>query len=87
MENLGRTSWVTDINNANRIQETDERISGVKDTTKEIETKSKNPKHKILLNQNIQEIQEIMKRPNLRMIGIENEKSQLKWPENTLDKT
>jgi hypothetical protein len=46
-----------------------ERISGVEDMVEEIETLSKkNSKHKKLLTQSIQEIQDTMKRPNLRII-------------------
>ena len=42
---------------------------------------------KKLLTQSIQEIQNTMKRPNLRIIGIEeNKDSQLKGPENVLNK-
>ena len=57
-----------------------ERISGVEDTVEEIDTTVKeNPKHKKLLTQSIQEIQDTMKRPNLRIIRIEEiEDSQLK---------
>jgi hypothetical protein len=46
-----------------------------------------NTKHKPLLNQNIQEIQDTMKRPNLTIIGIEERKySQFKGPENIFNK-
>lgn len=46
-----------------------------------------NSKHKILLTQIIQEIQDTMKRPNLTIIEIEeNEDSQLKGPENVFNK-
>ena len=71
-----------------RVQETEERISGVKYTIEEIDTTVKeNSKHKKLLNQNIQEIQDTMKRPNLRIIRIEeNEDSQFKGPKNVFNK-
>ena len=37
--------------------------------------------------QNIQEIQDTMRRPNLRIVGKEeNEDSQLKWPVNIFNK-
>ena len=54
----------------------------------EIDTTVKeNSKHKKLLTQSIQEIQDIMKRPNLRIIRIEeNNDSQLKGPENIFNK-
>jgi hypothetical protein len=38
------------------------------------------------MTQNIQEIWDTMKRPNLRIIGIEEEDSQLKGPENIFNK-
>ena len=64
----------------NRIQEIEERISGVEDTIEEIDTTVKeNSKHKKLLTQSIQEIQDTIKRPSLRIIRIEeSEDSQLK---------
>ena len=44
-------------------------------------------KKKKLQPQNVQEIQETMKRPNLKIIGIEEgEESQLKGPENIFNK-
>ena len=50
-------------------------------------TVKENSKHKKLLTQNIQEIQDTMKRPNLRIIRIEeNKDSQLKGPENVFNK-
>jgi hypothetical protein len=48
-------------------------------------TVKENSKHKKLLNENIQETLDTMKRPNLRIIGIEkNEDFQLKGPEKCL---
>jgi hypothetical protein len=73
----------------NRIQEKEEeRISGVEDTIEKINTTVKeNSKHKKFLTQNIQEIQDTMKRPNLKIIRIEeNEDSQLKGHENIFNK-
>jgi methyl-accepting chemotaxis protein len=88
MENLGKRSGFIDVSITNRIQEIEERISGVEDNIEKIDTTVKeNSKHKKLLTQSIQEIQNTMKRPNLRMIGIkENENSQLKGPENVFNK-
>ena len=41
----------------------------------------------MILTQNIQEIQDTMRRPNLRIIGVyENEDFQLKWPVNIFNK-
>jgi uncharacterized coiled-coil protein SlyX len=58
MENLGKKSEITDVSITNRIQEMEERISGVEDTVEEINTTVKeNSKHKKLLTQSIQEIQ------------------------------
>ena len=56
----------------NRIQELQERISGAEYTIKNIDTTVKeNGKCKKLVTQNIKEIQDTMRRPNLRIIGIE----------------
>jgi hypothetical protein len=89
VENLGRRTETTDANIPNRRQEGEERISGVKDTREEIHTSVKeNVNTKLFLTQNIQEIWDTMKRPNLRIIGIEEgERSQLQGPENILNKT
>jgi hypothetical protein len=77
LENLGKRSGIID-----------ERISGKEDTIENIDTKVKeNTKSKKLLTQNIQEIQDTMRRPNLRIIGIEeSEDLQLKGPVNTFNK-
>jgi hypothetical protein len=48
---------------------------------------SKNAKCKKLLTQNIQEIQDIMRKPNLKIIGIEErEDYQIKGPVNNFNK-
>jgi uncharacterized coiled-coil protein SlyX len=80
LENLGKRSGVIDASITKRIQEIEKRISGVEDTIENIDTAVKeNAKSKKLLTQNIQEIQDTMRRPNLRRIGIEeSEDSQLK---------
>jgi hypothetical protein len=84
MENLGKRAGVTDANMPNRTQE---RISGMEDTIEET-TVTENAKSKKLLIQNIQEIWDTMKRPNLAIIGIEeSEDSQLKGPANIINKT
>ena len=60
LENLGKRSGVIDTSITNRIEE---RISGVEDTIENIDTTVKeNAKSKKLLTQNIQEIQDTMKR-------------------------
>jgi chromosome segregation ATPase len=72
LEHLGKRSGIIDTSITNRIQEIEERISGAKDSIENIGTIVKESvKCKKLLTQNIQEIQNTMKRQNLRIIGIE----------------
>jgi chromosome segregation ATPase len=82
LENLGKRSGVIDASITTRIQEIEERISGAEDTIENIDpTVRDNAKRKKLLTQNIQEIQDTMRRLNQRIIGIEeSEDSQLKGP-------
>jgi hypothetical protein len=72
----------------NRIQEIEERILGAVDSIENISTTIKeNTKCKKILTQNIQEIQDTMRGPNLRIIGVdENEDFQLKGPANIFKK-
>jgi uncharacterized protein YeaO (DUF488 family) len=71
IEILGKRSGAIDASITNRIQEIEERISGAEETIENIYTKAKeNTKIKKLLTQNIQEIQDTMRRPNLRIIGL-----------------
>ena len=64
IENLGKRSGITDVSITNRIQEIEERISDIEDTMEEIDTTLKeNSKHKKLLTQSIQEIQDTIGRP------------------------
>jgi hypothetical protein len=88
LENVGERSGVIIASITNRIQEVEERISGAEGTIEIIDTTVKeNAKSKKLLTQNIQEIQDTMKRSNLRIIGIEeSEDSQLKGPVNIFNK-
>jgi chromosome segregation ATPase len=88
IENLGKKSGVIDTNITNRIQEIEERISGTEDTMENIDTTIKeNAKCKKLLTQNIQGTQDTMRRPNLRIVGIEEKKdSQLKVSVNIFNK-
>jgi wobble nucleotide-excising tRNase len=67
-----------------RIQEMEERMSGVQDSIENISSTIKeNAKCKRILTQNIQEIQDTMRRPNLKIIGInEIEDFQLKGAAN-----
>jgi hypothetical protein len=66
----------------------EERISGAEDSIENINTTIKeNAKCTKILTQNIQEIQDTMKRTNLWIIGInENEYFQIKGPVNVFDK-
>jgi hypothetical protein len=66
----------------------EERISGAEDSIENICTTIKeNIKCKKILTQNIQEIQDTMRRPNQLIIGVdENEDFQLKGPANIFSK-
>uniref|UniRef100_A0A8C6H6C3 LINE-1 retrotransposable element ORF1 protein n=1 Tax=Mus spicilegus TaxID=10103 RepID=A0A8C6H6C3_MUSSI len=88
IETLGKKSGTIDASISNRIQEMEERISGTEDSIENIGTTIKeNTKRKKILPQNIQEIQDTMRRPNLRIIGVdENEDFQLKGPANIFNK-
>ena len=70
-DSLGKKSGTIDDSISNRIQEMEERISGAEDSIENISTTIKeNTKCRRILTQNIQEIQDTMRRPNLRKIGI-----------------
>jgi hypothetical protein len=88
IENQGKKSGTIDASISNRIQEMEERISGAEGFIENIGTTIKeNRKYKKILTQNIQEIQDTKRRPNLRIIGVdENEDFQLKGPENIFNK-
>jgi hypothetical protein len=66
----------------------EERISGEEDSIENMGTTIKeNSKCKKILTQNIQEIQDTMRRPNLRIVGVdENEDFHLKGPKNIFNK-
>jgi hypothetical protein len=66
----------------------EERISGREDSIGNMETTIKeNAKCKKILTQNIQEIQDTMRRPNLCIIGVdENEDFQIKGSANIFNK-
>jgi hypothetical protein len=76
----------TSINN--RILEIEERISGAEDSLENNDTTIKeNAKCKNILTNNIQEIQDTMRRLNLRIIGIdEKEDFQFKRPVDIFNK-
>ena len=67
IENLGKGSGVIDTSITNRIQEIEERISGTEDSIENIDTtiKENAKSKKKILTQNIQEMQDTMRRPNL----------------------
>jgi wobble nucleotide-excising tRNase len=88
IENLGKKSGAIDESITNRIQEIEKKLSGAEESIENIDTMIKeNVKCKKILTQNIQEIQDTMRRPNLRIIGIdEKEDFQLKGPVNIFNK-
>ena len=68
IENLEKKSGAIDANINNRIQGMEERISDAKDTIETMDsTVKENAKCKKLVTQNIQEIQDTMRRRNLRL--------------------
>ena len=88
IETLRQKCGTIDVSIRNRIQEMEERISGAEDSIENIGTTIKeNTKCKKILTQNIQKIQDTMRRPNLQIIGVdENEDFQLKGPANIFNK-
>ena len=88
MENLGKRTETTESSITNRIQEIEERISESEDTIEKINAQIKeNSKSNKFSSQNIQEIWDTIKNPNLRIIGIEEgEELQIKGPENIFKK-
>ena len=89
IETLGKKSGTIDVSISNRIKKMEEKkIPGAEDSIENMDTTIKeNAKCKKILTQNIQEIQDTMRRPNLRIIGVdENEDFQLKGPANIFNK-
>jgi predicted ribosome quality control (RQC) complex YloA/Tae2 family protein len=88
IEILGKKSGAIDVSISNRIQEMEERISGAEDSIENMDTTIKeNAKCKKILTQNIQKIQDTMRTPNLRIIGIdESEYFHLKGTVNIFNK-
>jgi hypothetical protein len=89
IETLEKKSGTIDVSISNLIQEIEEKISGAEeDSIQNMGTTIKeNTKCKKILTQNIKEIQDTMRRPNLWIIGIdENEDFQLKGPVNIFNK-
>jgi uncharacterized coiled-coil protein SlyX len=70
MENLGKRTGAADANITNRMQEMEERVSGVKDRIEEVNASVKeNAKSKTFMTENIPDIWDTMKRLNLKIIG------------------
>uniref|UniRef100_A0ABK0LEB8 Nucleic acid binding protein n=1 Tax=Rattus norvegicus TaxID=10116 RepID=A0ABK0LEB8_RAT len=88
IENQKKRQGAVHTSFTNRIQEMEERISGAEDSIEIIDSTVKdNVKEKKLLVQNIQEIQDSMRRSNLRIIGVEeSEDSQIKGPVNIFNR-
>jgi hypothetical protein len=88
IEIIGKKSGAIDASITNRIQEMEERISGAEDSIESMVTTIKeNTKYKKILTQNIQDIQDTMRRPNLQIIGEdEKEDCQLKGLVNAFSK-
>ena len=88
MERLDKRSGTKDVSITNRIQEMEERISATEDSLEDIHSSTKeNLKCNKSLTQNIQEIWDTVKRPNLRIIGIEEGEETLhKGTENIFNK-
>jgi uncharacterized coiled-coil DUF342 family protein len=69
IETLGKKSGIIHLSISKRIQDMKERISGAEDSIENMGTTIKeNAKFKKILNQNIQEIQDTMKRPNIKIM-------------------
>jgi hypothetical protein len=87
IEILGKKSGTIDVSISNRIQEMGKRLSTAEDSIEHMDTTIKeNAKCKKILTKNIQEIQDTMRSPNLRIIGIdENLDFQIKRPVNVFN--
>ena len=88
VETLGKKTGTIDVSISNRIQEMEETLSGEEDSIAIMGTKiEENPKCKEILTQNIEETQNTMRRPNVQIIGVdENEDFQLKGSANIFKK-
>ncbi|KAL6083568.1 hypothetical protein STEG23_000641 [Scotinomys teguina] len=88
IEDLTKQTGTTDTSITNRMQEMEQRVSDAEDTIEKLDSSVKeNAKAKNAVTQNVQEIWDTMKRPNLRIIEIEEgEKYQLKGTENIFNK-
>ena len=84
IETLAKKSGTIEVIISNRIQEMEQKISGAEDSIENMDAIIKeNAKCNKILTQNIQKIEDTMRRPNLWIIGVdENENFQLKGPRN-----
>jgi phosphoenolpyruvate carboxylase len=83
---LGKKSGAIDASITNRTQEMEERISSAEHSIENMDTTLKeNAKCKKILTQNIQEIQDTMRRQNLRIICID-ETEDFQGPINIFNK-
>ena len=72
MENLGKRRETSETSITNRIQEIEERISDSEDTIEKLNALTEeNSKFNKFSSQNIQEMWDTIKKPNLRIIGVE----------------
>ena len=88
IENLEKRSKVIDVSTTDITQGIEEKILAGKDTIENIDkTVKETAKCQKILTQNIQEIQDTTRRPNLRIIGIEESGDfQLIGPVNIFNK-
>ena len=88
MENLGKRTETTESSITNRIQQIEEQISDYEDNIEKINVLTKeNSKFNKFSSQNIQEMWVTIKKPNVRIIGVEEgEELQIKGPENIFNK-
>jgi uncharacterized coiled-coil protein SlyX len=71
-ETLGKKSGTINESISNRIQEMEEKISDTEESIENMDTTIKeNAKCKKKPTQNIQEIQDKMRRPNVQIIGVD----------------
>jgi hypothetical protein len=88
IKTVGKKSGTIDVSISNRKEEMEERISGTEHSIENMDTTIKeNAKCKKILTQNIQEIQDTMRRPKLWIIEVdENKDLQLKGPANIFNR-
>jgi predicted RNase H-like nuclease (RuvC/YqgF family) len=74
IETLGKKSGTIDASISSKLQQMEERISDSEDSIENMDTTIKeNAKCKKILTQNIQDIQDTTRRPNLWIIGVRRE--------------